>query len=254
MTKKQKNTAFILSTRKWSDNSLIVTVFSKEQGLLKFIAKGALKPKSPFRGRLEVFNLAEIVYSEKSTRQLQILTEIDVISGFSSIRGMPAGTAGLFVMAEIILNLIHEHEEVELFFRHLTRLLEWLNENPENISAGLLNFIAAILTFSGYGLNFSHCTLCGITEVKQKIFVDMENGNYYCYKCKSTVPSSLQSLPGEIIQLLRNTNPYKNLIQNKVNVPQPILSSFLYFLNDYLSYHLGRRIVLQSSNLYLSLL
>ncbi len=254
MAEKRKNTAFILSTRKWSDSSLIVTMISRETGILKLIAKGALKPKSPFSGKFEVFNLVEIVYSEKSTRQLQILTEIDVISHYPQIRKESSGLSGLFVMAEIVLNLIHEHEEVELFFRHLVRLIDWLNDHPEKITTVLLNFVTAILNFSGYGLNYLQCNSCGKLEIADKVYISLEHGNYYCNECKKFIHEKYCALPAELVQLLRLTNPYKNLINSKVNVNNQLISTFLYFLNDYLTTHLGKNISLKSIDIFLKML
>ena len=51
-----KSDAIILHSIRWQESSKIVTVYSREWGKIGLIARGALRPKSPFAGSLESLN------------------------------------------------------------------------------------------------------------------------------------------------------------------------------------------------------
>ncbi|HHJ52190.1 MAG TPA: hypothetical protein ENJ89_03250, partial [Caldithrix abyssi] len=51
-----KSNAIILSAIRWHDSSKIITLYAREWGKIKVIAKGALRRTSPFGGKLETLN------------------------------------------------------------------------------------------------------------------------------------------------------------------------------------------------------
>ena len=59
MTKTIKTEALVIHGMRWSDTSKIIHLFTSEKGYIKLIARGAMKPKSPFRGVLENLNHIE---------------------------------------------------------------------------------------------------------------------------------------------------------------------------------------------------
>ena len=66
---------FLLHHRPHGETSLIVDVFTKKNGKMSVIAKGAKKPKSKFFGYLAPFTKLKITYSGRS--ELKTLTNID---------------------------------------------------------------------------------------------------------------------------------------------------------------------------------
>ncbi|HQU71220.1 MAG TPA: recombination protein O N-terminal domain-containing protein, partial [Calditrichia bacterium] len=53
MSEVLKTEALILGALRWRESSKIVHLYTRELGAVSVIAKGALRPKSPFRGALE---------------------------------------------------------------------------------------------------------------------------------------------------------------------------------------------------------
>ena len=56
-----------------TESSLIVTWFTREFGKLKTMAKGARRPKSPFRGKLDLFYRDEILFLPSKRSDLHLL-------------------------------------------------------------------------------------------------------------------------------------------------------------------------------------
>ncbi len=79
-------TGIVLRTSDWSETSLIVTWFTRDLGKLRAVAKGAHRPKSQFRGKLDLFYLDDIVYVPSRRGDLHTLAECYVENPFVHIR------------------------------------------------------------------------------------------------------------------------------------------------------------------------
>src|SRR6516164_6332260 len=74
----ERSTGLILRTRLLTETSLIVHWLTPEFGRLATVAKGARRPKSPFRGKLDLFYLADFSFSRSRTSELHNLREIEL--------------------------------------------------------------------------------------------------------------------------------------------------------------------------------
>jgi DNA repair protein RecO (recombination protein O) len=80
-----KDTGIIIKTIKFSETSLIIRWFTKHHGRISTIAKGALRPKSPFLGRLDLFLMNELLYLESLTSSLHLLKEVRLLKNYAQI-------------------------------------------------------------------------------------------------------------------------------------------------------------------------
>jgi DNA repair protein RecO (recombination protein O) len=68
----------IIRLTKLTDTSLIVHWLSEEHGLVKTVAKGARRPKSPFAGKLDLFFGGELVFQWSRQGGLHTLREVAI--------------------------------------------------------------------------------------------------------------------------------------------------------------------------------
>ena len=68
----------VLRTRLLTETSLIVQWLTPGFGRLATVAKGALRPKSPFRGKLDLFYLADFSFSRSRRSDLHTLREVSL--------------------------------------------------------------------------------------------------------------------------------------------------------------------------------
>ncbi len=61
-----------------TETSLIVHWCTHENGIVKTVAKGARRPKSPFAGKLDLFYLCEVEVHPSKSGDLHILKDLDV--------------------------------------------------------------------------------------------------------------------------------------------------------------------------------
>ncbi|MGJ8632503.1 MAG: DNA repair protein RecO [Luteolibacter sp.] len=78
--------AILIRTTRLTETSLIVHWFSEEEGLLKTVAKGALRPKSLFSGKLDLFFSGEISVVWAKKGELHILKEVSISNWRQGLR------------------------------------------------------------------------------------------------------------------------------------------------------------------------
>lgn len=71
----QRATGIILRKRRLTETSLIVHWLTGEHGRIATVARGALRPRSPFRGKLDVFYECELVFVRSRKSELHTLKE-----------------------------------------------------------------------------------------------------------------------------------------------------------------------------------
>lgn len=72
----ERSVGIITRLTKLTDTSLIVHWFTEDAGLIKTVAKGARRPKSPFAGRLDLFFSAEVHWAPARKGELHTLREV----------------------------------------------------------------------------------------------------------------------------------------------------------------------------------
>lgn len=79
-------TGLILRTRPFTETSLIVEWLTAEFGRLHTVAKGARRPKSPFRGKLDLFYEADFSFARSRRSELHTLSEVKLRETHAALR------------------------------------------------------------------------------------------------------------------------------------------------------------------------
>jgi DNA repair protein RecO len=82
----ENTTGVVLRTRPLTETSLIVHWLTAKYGRLKTVAKGARRPKSAFRGKVDLFYLADFSFSRSQRSELHNLREVSLRETFSPLR------------------------------------------------------------------------------------------------------------------------------------------------------------------------
>ena len=85
----QTTSAIILRTRYFSETSKLIDFITPEYGVLKTLGKGVLRPSSPMKGQIELFNHGRIFFYPSRSSDLHILGKFELLDNF------PAATAAL---------------------------------------------------------------------------------------------------------------------------------------------------------------
>jgi len=138
----------LLRKRKLSDTSLIISWCTDSLGVIQTVARGARRPKSPFRGRLDLFFEAEISIAKSRRSNLHPLREVVVVNPFAGIRNDHRRTQAASYFVELIEVCTEtEHHEPEIF-RLLQRAFAYLNEHDPDQRA-VIHFESELARITG---------------------------------------------------------------------------------------------------------
>lgn len=125
-----KTEGIVLRLHPVTETSLIVTWLTKDHGKLRTMAKGARRPKSPFRGRVEPFYRDEVLFLRSGRSDLHILHECTLLQSHRPLREELAKLNTALYFAELTdLATEPEHAEPDLY-ELLKATLEFLAGHP----------------------------------------------------------------------------------------------------------------------------
>lgn len=169
MPERFEDLAYILHKRAYKESSYIIELFTREQGVVSVIAKGAKSHKSKFYLNLQLFNHLDVAYSGKSDLMTLVQADIKKVAGIAGQKNIFCG----YYVNELLLRLLHKHDQHPHLFDHYDQLLMSLTNNlqPEPF---LRDFEKNLLNEIGYGADFS-CTADGLA-LKDNLFYIVSPG------------------------------------------------------------------------------
>ncbi len=142
---------FLLHRRKFRETSLLLDVFSREQGVVRLIAKGAMRGKDGRSGVLQPFLPLSLAWVGRG--DLPVLTVADARAKRFELTGRHLFCG--FYLNELLLRLLGAHDPQPRLFEFYGQTLERL-ENDGRMEETLRFFELALLEELGYGLLLDH--------------------------------------------------------------------------------------------------
>lgn len=230
----KKTEAIILKSQRQGETSKILTLYTRAFGKLTVIAKGARSVRSKFGGSLEPLNYISIVFYEKETREIQLLSQADIIESFAGIKQSVEITALAMGVCELVNNLeIGTEPNPGLFKLHLEALKAInKNENPMN---ALRAFQIKLLSILGIEPNFTTCSKCQ-NQRQGAVAFDITHGSFFCETCS-------QNQTGGMILSADSFNALRSFQRDSLASLNGLLTSVISqqqvdgFISAYLKYH-----------------
>ena len=122
--------AVILSRRNYGEADRLLTVYSKQYGKIRVIAKGIRRLTSRKKGSLELFNYTRMFLAKG--KGLDIVTESEVKEDFSAWRKDLTRVGVAYHLAEVVEKLTVEGQEQEEVFRLLVLALQKLDKMKDD--------------------------------------------------------------------------------------------------------------------------
>src|SRR3954469_16293224 len=147
----------------YSETSQILTLFGREHGLLRLIAKGAHRRTkagaSKFDGGVDLLDLGDAVFSLRLEKDLATLTEWSLRDGHLELRSNLRPLYLAQYAAELCSLLIEEHDPHPHLFDRFEQTLAQLN--TPRMEELFLAFQLDLFRESGYLPNLAACSNCG---------------------------------------------------------------------------------------------
>ncbi|MDP3981917.1 MAG: DNA repair protein RecO [Chlamydiota bacterium] len=190
--------AVVLRHWDYSDSSLIVSLYTKMRGKIRFMVKGAKTPKSPFRGMFEHFNFLQIQFDfHPAKKGLYYIKQARVEQSFR----IAGGALESFYMASYMLELVEvlteEHDaDIRIFALMVEAFevlrLQWAVKGPGDSNEGTNHYTGFDLMVHRFELYLLHllgflsidenCHICH-NALSGKILLEHATGRVLCVPC-----------------------------------------------------------------------
>ena len=155
--------AYVLHRYDWSESSLILDLFTREQGRLAVAAKGAKRPYSQLRGVLLPFqrlnvSLGKAAARDEAAGEVQTLRGAEWAGGAAMLTG--AALFSGFYLNELLLKLLARHDPHPLLFdAYAATLPELSGADETRVQPALRAFELSLLQQTGLLPDLSLVTL-----------------------------------------------------------------------------------------------
>lgn len=245
MSEIKKTEAVVLSKLNYGDSSLIVTLFTKEQGKISAIVKGARSPKSKTSLKIDPLNYIELVYYNKESRDLQIISSADLIEYYPAIKSDLDRLKYAQSVLELVKFLTVEHEQHVRLFNGITRIFELLETSNQSPGLVFARFFMFFLEEIGYRVQLGECSVCKKIDLsKMDLSYNFAMG-LLCTECKSNYTESF-ALNQELFNCLVSLRTNKNLD----DISSRTVDKAVIFMEKYLKYHVPDFKGIQSLQLF----
>lgn len=179
----EKATALVLRTTDFSETSKIATLWTREFGKVRALAKGGRRLKSNFETALDLLTVCSMVFLRKSSGSLDLLTEAQVLKRFPRLRGdLPALYAGYYI-AELLGDWTEDYDPHPVLFDEALAALDDLGAAGVPTGLRLARFELVFLRELGYSPVLTHCASCGGEPGETRAFAPSAGG-LVCRECQ----------------------------------------------------------------------
>ncbi len=234
MSQINKSPAFVLSKIDYGDTSSIASLFTKDYGKLSAIIKGGRNPKSKISLIVDPLNQIEVVFYNKDTREIQILSAASIINHYPRIKEDFEKIKFCYAVLELIKELTAEHEVYHKLYKGIDRifyLFDSTNDKPEILFG---KFFIFLLTEIGYEIQLDVCSSCGKTiERNNELSYNFEIG-ILCGDCRQGYTESFK-INSELFYYLACLK--NNKIIDKNLIRQDAIKNSIIFMEKFLKHH-----------------
>lgn len=146
----------------WSETSQTVSLFSREHGAVRAIAKGAKRENSRFSGGLELMTRGEMIAIIKTGEALAVLTAWDLQEAFPVARRSLSAFHAAMTMLDLLNHAVTDHDPHPELFDALLAGLRRLR-TPEDDRLVLLAFLWRVLSETGHRPELANDVRAGTT-------------------------------------------------------------------------------------------
>ncbi len=228
---------FVLRATRFRESSLIVTLFTRDCGKVKAVCKGVHRPKSKKGSHFEPLNLIEVTIYEKPNRELQLVTDSELVNYYTALRDNYA----LYINCVYILELVDRMTNVHLPHENLFKLMYayFGSLRVSNQELLTLAFEVKLLKLLGIFPNLNQCILCKELTA-DPIGISFEQGGVICDKpdCATAFYDHVKITGADIEFLFKLIkDPFKEIVGYRLetlefNEVRTLIGRYIAYLTD----------------------
>jgi DNA repair protein RecO (recombination protein O) len=182
----EKALALVVRGTDWSETSRITTLFTREFGKVRALAKGGRRLKSNFDVAFDLLSVCRIVFLRKASGGLDLLTEAQMEERFPVLRSNLSALYAGYYIAELLADGTQDYDPHPGLFETAVGTLRGLGEESIDSRAHVTTFELVWLRELGYSPRLDACAGCGarlLSEGAARVTFSPSSGGVLCARC-----------------------------------------------------------------------
>jgi DNA repair protein RecO (recombination protein O) len=148
--------AVVLKSFPYGETSIIVRCYTKEQGKVSLIVKGARRKKSPLAAYFQPMNYLDLVYYYKQTRSLHAVSKASFIQIWSDLNQNLKKIAHALAILELTEKTNTDNDPHPELFNELISVLQSLDSSELRLNLVFWYYQIKLFTIMGFRPDFTN--------------------------------------------------------------------------------------------------
>ncbi len=230
--------AVVLRHSDWGEADRLLTIFSREAGKLRAVAKGVRKMRSRKAGHLEPFTRSKVLLARG--RDFWIVTQAETVDAYLPIGEDLLRTAYAAYVLELVDRFIYEEGENRPLYQLLVDTLERVSTLPDAFPA-VRYFEIRLLDLLGFRPELNNCVRCGNEIKPEDQYFDAGQGGVLCPRCGDGVQTA-RPVTVNTLKFLRHYQRSTFREASRAELSPAVRRDMESLLNYYLTFLLERKL------------
>lgn len=228
--------AVVLRHADWGEADRLLTLYTREEGKLRAVAKGARKLLSRKAGHLEPFTRVALLLARG--RDFWIVTQAETVEAYLALGQDLTRTGYAAYIVELLDRFTYEEGEHQLMYRLLVETLKRIAEEEDPFWA-VRYYEVHLLDLLGFKPELFECVQCRQPIQPEDQFFSLLRGGVVCPNC-AAIEGGLKPVSLEALRFLRHFQRSTYAAAHQARVPESIRSEMETLLQTYITYLLER--------------
>lgn len=230
--------AVVLRRTDFGEADRLVTLYSREHGKLRAVAKGARKPQSRKTGHVELFMHSKFFLAKG--RDLDIITQAEMITSYAALRDDLVRATYASYAVELLDRFTVEEDVNASVYDLLVAALDWFATTDDVLLAARY-YELRLLSLTGFQPRFFNCVACGEAIAEQDQFFSAELGGLLCPGCADG-DRNARRVTAVTVKVLRYLQTRSWDTVRHLRLKRPLLHELESIMHFYIIYTLERNL------------
>lgn len=233
-----RSEAIVIKRTDFGEADRLLTLFSREKGKIKAIAKGARKPQSRKTGHVELFMRSNFLFA--AGKALAIITQAEMVASYKELRADLVRSTYASYAVELLDRFTVEEDRHVGLYHLLADALGWFAHFSDPLLAARY-YELRVLALTGFQPQLFYCVACGEAISEQDQFFSAEMGGLLCPSCRQA-DRRAEAISAVAVKVLRylQTRPWETV--QALQLRRSVQAELERIMHFYLTYVLERQL------------
>lgn len=233
-----RSEAIVLRRSDFGEADRLLTLFSRDFGKIRAIAKGARKPQSRKTGHVELFMRSRFLFAKG--HDLHIITQAELVEAYPALRSDLVRTTYASYACELLDRFTQEDDRHLDMYDLLAEALTWFGASQDARLVARY-YELRLLAQAGFRPQLFHCLHCREPIAEQDQFFSAELGGLLCPNCHEA-DRRARPISAVAVKVLRylQTRPWETV--QTLQLKRPLHAELEAILHTYITHLLEREL------------